>query len=422
MFAAWGWDHQAGYAGDAGRHKQVRHGERAVFAAAAFFPPFARRVGSSGARELRAFSPLVARAAGFGADDRREPPPRARGQRPECLLRQRRGLVPEPGRDHRRRERALPRVGAAAYARRSRDARRRPKEVSRKDRARLSGASRRRRACLREKLEKHERGKGEGQDDDAFVSRAAVGSACGGGSRLSRNKKTARLRVKPRRHAREKAAASRGCRVSGNGGRSRRAPRHAGRGAETWRVRTWRAGPRARAVSIAPRAGARARGDARPRRLSSRAGRGPRSTRRKTTRRGIRTFCPGIGVGGRARARRPPWARQITFHVLARRAVRVRTGSRSGGRARLDDFLPVLPPAIGVVAGHRGGGVTACAFGVGSPRARSGRGLWRRSGCGAETREAEADRGTRSEKCLTLVVIRRSGETFRNEKSAHFER
>ena len=32
----------------------------------------------------------------------------------------------------------------------------------------------------------------------------------------------------------------------------------------------------------------------------------------------------------------------------------------------------------------------------------------------------EADRGTRSEKCLTLVVIRRSGETFRKRKGGPF--
>ena len=297
MFAAWGRDHQAGYAGDAGRHKHVRHGERAVFAAATFFPPFARRVGSSGARELRAFSPLVARAAGFGADDRREPPPRARGQRPECLLRQRRGLVPEPGRDHRRRERALPRVGAAAIAAgtgRRRRGRSPPKADSR---AASPGASRRRRACLREKLEKTrawERGRSGRRR--VRVLRAAVGSRRFAViAAVAKQKKTRPSERIERRHAREKAAASVGAAFRETGGRSRRAPRHAGRGAETWRVRC----PRARAVSSAPRAGARARGT-RVSRRASRATRGPRAavnTSKNNNVGGYAPLCPGIGGG-----------------------------------------------------------------------------------------------------------------------------
>ena len=429
VFAAWGRDHQAGYAGDAGRHKQVRHGERAVFAAATFFPPFARRVGSSGARELRAFSPLVARAAGFGADDRREPPPRARGQRPECLLRQRRGLVPEPGRDHRRRERALPRVGAAAKTARSpRDARRRrrgrspPKADSR---AASPGASRRRRACLREKLEKTrawERGRSGRRR--VRVLRAAVGSrrfAAVRGCRETKKKPRASERIE-RRHAERKSGRVRGCRVSGNGGRSRRAPRHAGRGAETWRVRTWRVRcPRARAVSIAPRAGARARGDARlAARLSSHAraaGRGQHVEKQQC--RGIRTSLSGdwgwvvvLVLEGHRVGRAG-----IAFHVLARRAVRVRAPVVGAGEGRaFDDFLPVLPPAIGVVAGHRGGGVTACAFSASGLLAR-GVGGGFGGGADAGPRPREARGGPRdalrevSDTCRDSTIRRNFSET-----------
>ena len=75
------------------------------------------------------------------------------------------------------------------------------------------------------------------------------------------------------------------------------------------------------------------------------------------------------------------------------------TGRSGEGRA-LDDFLPVLPPAVGVVAGHREGGRTAGAFSASGLLARctgvcSG-------GCGVRGSDLwrlEADRETRSEKC-----------------------
>ena len=347
MFAAWGRDHQAGYAGDAGRHKHVRHGERAVFAAATFFPPFARRVGSSGARELRAFSPLVARAAGFGADDRREPPPRARGQRPECLLRQRRGLVPEPGRDHRRRERALPRVGAAAMRARLgtraggvAGGLRRKRTRARLLRARRAAAAL---ACARN-WKKHERGKGEGQDDDAFVS-SARRSVHGGSRRFAAVAKQKKNRAPPSESRdgtrREKAAASRGCRVSGNGGSlAARTPARGAWGRNMARPDMARPVPsRARGVDRAARWRARAWGRAsRGAPLEPRAGRGPRSTRRKTTMSGdTHLSVRGLGVGGRARARKPPcgarWDRLP--RACAPGSSGACTGSRSGGRARL---------------------------------------------------------------------------------------
>ena len=153
-----------------------------------------------------------------------------------------------------------------------------------------------------------------------------------------KTKKRASERIE-RRHAREKAAASRGCRVSGNGGSlaARTPPRGAwgrdmarpvpsrARGVERaarWRARAW--GRASRASRGAP--------------LEPRAGRGPRSTRRKPTMSGDTHLSGrGLGVGGRARARRPPcgarWDRLP--RACAPGSSGACTGSRSGGRARL---------------------------------------------------------------------------------------
>ena len=179
-----------------------------------------------------------------------------------------------------------------------------------------------------------------------------------------------------------------------------------------------------RAVSSAPRAGARARGDARlAARLSSHAraaGRGQHVENQQC--RGIRTSLSGdwgwvvvLVLEGHRMGRAG-----IAFHVLARRAVRVRAPVVGAGEGRaFDDFLPVLPPAVGVVAGHRGGGLTARAFSAsGSSREEWAGALAAERMRGRDLVRHEADRGTRSEKCLTLVVIRRS--LFGNEKSAHF--
>ena len=161
----------------------------------------------------------------------------------------------------------------------------------------------------------------------------------GGSRRLSRNEKT-RLRAN-RETARgeEKAAASRGCRVSGNGGSL--AARTPARGA--WGRDMARPVPsRARGVERAARWRARAWGRAsrasRGAPLEPRAGRGPRSTRRKPTMSGDTHLSGrGLGVGDRARARRPPcgarWDR--LQRACAPGSSGACTDSRSGGRARL---------------------------------------------------------------------------------------
>jgi hypothetical protein len=259
------------------------------------------------------------------------------------------------------------------------------------------------------------------------VLRAVGGSrrfaAVRGGCRETKKRASERIE---RRHAeRKKRPRPVGAAFRETGGRSRRAPRHAGRGAETWRVRC----PRARAVSSAPRAGARARGDARLARLAARlssharaAGRGQHVENQQC--RGIRTSLTGdwgwvivLVLEGHRVGRAG-----IAFNVLARRAVRVRAPVVGAGEGRaFDDFLPVLPPAVGVVAGHRGGGLTARAFSAsGSSREEWAGALAAERMRGRDLVRHEADRGTRSEKCLTLVVIRRS--LFGNEKSAHFRR
>ena len=171
----------------------------------------------------------------------------------------------------------------------------------------------------------------------------------------------------------------------------------------TWRARC----PRASGVSRASRAGARAGEDARRRAsrgasLEQRAGRGPVNTSNPTTS-GTRTSLAGDGrvvvvlvlEGHRV------GCVGIALHVLARGAVRGRAPVVGAGEGRaLDDFLPVLPPAVGVVAGHREGGRTAGAFSASGLLARctgvcSG-------GCGVRGSDLwrlEADRETRSEKC-----------------------
>lgn len=171
----------------------------------------------------------------------------------------------------------------------------------------------------------------------------------------------------------------------------------------TWRARC----PRASGVSRASRAGARAGEDARRRAsrgasLEQRAGRGPVNTSNPTTS-GTRTSLAGDGrvvvvlVLESHRVGRVG----IALHVLARGAVRGRAPVVGAGEGRaLDDFLPVLPPAVGVVAGHREGGRTAGAFSASGLLARC-TGV-RSGGCGVRGSDLwrlEADRGTRSEKC-----------------------
>jgi len=258
--------------------------------------------------------------------------------------------------------------------------------------------------------------------------RVRVLRATGGSRRFAavrgcrETKKRASERIE-RRHAREeekKRPRPVGAAFRETGGRSRRAPRHAGRGAETWRVRC----PRARAESSAPRAGARARGDARLARLAARlssharaAGRGQHVENQQC--RGIRTSLAGdwgwvivLVLEGHRVGRAG-----IAFHVLARRAVRVRAPVVGAGEGRaFDDFLPVLPPAVGVVAGHRGGGLTARAFSASGLLARGvGGGFGGGADAGARPREARG--GPRdalrevSDTCRDSTIRRNFSET-----------
>jgi hypothetical protein len=180
-----------------------------------------------------------------------------------------------------------------------------------------------------------------------------------------------------------------------------------------------------RAVSSAPRAGARARGDARLARLAARlssharaAGRGQHVGNQQQCR-GIRTSLSGdwgwvvvLVLEGHRMGRAG-----IAFHVLARRAVRVRAPVVGAGEGRaFDDFLPVLPPAVGVVAGHRGGGVTACAFSASGLLAR-GVGGGFGGGADAGPRPREARGGPRdalrevSDTCRDSTIRRNFSET-----------
>jgi len=177
------------------------------------------------------------------------------------------------------------------------------------------------------------------------VLRATGGSrrfaAVRGGSRLSRNEKT-RLRANretARTRGGEKAAASRGCRVSGNGGSlAARTPARGAWGRDMARPVPSRACGVERAARWRARAWGRASRASRGAPLEPRAGRGPRSTRRKPTMSGDTHLSGrGLGVGDRARARRPPcgarWDRLP--RACAPGSSGACTGSRSGGRARL---------------------------------------------------------------------------------------
>ena len=298
VFAAWGRDHQAGYAGDAGRHKHVRHGERAVFAAATFF--LRSRV-ESGARELGSSELFASRRAPpvlvltIVESRRREPGDSVPSVSSAnvAALSQNRGVTTD-GASARFRESA-PRVRAA------RDAPAASREVSAKadSRAASPGASPPPRLPARE-IENTSVGKGKVRTTTrSCPPRGGRFTAVRGGSGRRETKKNRAPPSESRDGTRrEKAAASRGCRVSGNGGRSRRAPGTRGVGPKHGASGHGASGAPARAVSIAPRAGARARGRASrgaPLEPRAAAGRGQHVEKQQVG--GYAPLCPGIGGG-----------------------------------------------------------------------------------------------------------------------------